>query len=401
MRIAFAVTEFPLLSETFVLNQITGLLDLGHEVEVQAIHRGDSSLLEGRRPDLLRRTRTGRMPWGRLVRLLRAPRALRADDPEHARALRRTLNPLRFGRNALSLRLLYACRPYLNHSYDVIHCHFGPNGNLAAQVKELGLTKAPLVTTFHGYDLREARRRGGRIWPHLKRQGDIFLAISEYSRRCLVELGFDEDRIVDHPVGIDPERFHFRWRNGAEPMSNGRVRILSVGRMVPEKGHLTGIRAIHELRRRRPDLDVKYRIVGGGPLQGRARNLAGRLGLSDVVDLPGPASREQVAAAMEEADIFLLPSFAEILPVVLMEAQATGLPVVSTDVGATGEIVEEGASGYLVPPGKAAALADRLEHLVDHPEMHVRMGGCGREIVKRRFDVRNLNERLLSIYRSL
>lgn len=401
MRIAVVVTEFPLLSETFVLNQITGLLDLGHQVDVHARFRGrmdDPHLLAY---GLDRRTHGQGMPWSYYLRVLRAPRSLLEHTPGERRILIRSLDPFRFGADALSLRLFYASRPFLGRSYDVVHCHFGPNGNQVAQMKQAGIVQAPLVTTFHGYGLRIAGARSTGMYQALRREGDLFLAISSYSRKRLVEIGFEESRIVDHPMGIDPRRFPFRERGPGKAAERRPIRILSVGRLVPEKGHEVAIRAVQRVLQSRGAGRIEYTIAGDGPLRRRLSRLLVRLGLTDSVRLVGPLESDEVARAMFEADIFLHPSRAEVLPVVLMEAQAAGLPVLATDVGAVAEIVEEGITGYLVPPDDPAAMAARLERLMSEPERHPAMGRRARAIVEQRHDIRVLNPRLSRILASV
>lgn len=401
MKIAVVATEFPLLSETFVLNQVTGLLELGYEVDVHARFRGrttDPLLSDGGLED---RIRSWRMPWSYYLRLLRVPRALSRHTARERRTLLRAINALRFGPEGLSLKLFYASRPFLRRSYDVVHCHFGPNGNRVAQMKELGIVRAPLMTTFHGVDLRLAEKKGSGVYRHLQRHGDLFVAISDYSRRRLEEMGFDPSRIVEHQMGIDLDRFPFRGGRPDPPSEDRPARVLSVGRLEPEKGHDVGLRALHRLLRREPGLPIKYVIVGAGRLGPELIRLAKRLGLSEHVRFMGALNREDVVRELGKADVFLLSSRAEVLPMVLMEAQATGLPVIATDVGAVAELVEDGVTGYLVPPDEPSMIADRLRKLLVERGRYPEMARRGREIVEERHDIRMLNRRLAHLLESL
>ena len=102
-----------------------------------------------------------------------------------------------------------------------------------------------------------------------------------------------------------------------------------------------------------------------------------------------------------QSDIFLLPSIEEALPVVLMEAQAIGLPVIATDVGSTSQIVIDGNTGFIVPKKEPAALEDRLLYLMDHPELWDEMGRNGRNVVESRYDINVLNRKLVDIYQEV
>lgn len=402
MQIAVIANAFPVLSETFILNQITGLIDLGHDVSIHAERTSEQPHGNVRHYDLHDRLRAIDMPQNKAVRVWDATNRLRQSTGDDRRFLRRTLNVARYGINAASLKLFYECRAMLGRSYDVLHCQYGPNGNRIAQLREIGLVTAPIVTTFHGYDIRLALKSRRDLYKHLKRHGDCFLAISRYSRGQLEKLGFDGERIIEHPVGIDVARFPPRHdRPRVDPIGDRPVRILTVGRMVWEKAHAVGIRAIHELLRRRPDWNVRFTIIGDGELRGELERLVRELGLEQIVEMPGAMDQPKVRTAMAEADLFLLSSVAEVLPTVLMEAQASGLPVVATKIAAVPEIVEDGQSGLLAEPNDSSALADALEQLILRSSDHAAMGRRGRAIVEERFDIDRLNRRLVEIYEGL
>ena len=143
----------------------------------------------------------------------------------------------------------------------------------------------------------------------------------------------------------------------------------------------------------------KYRIIGDGPALEELKAQTTRLGLRDHVESCGAQPADFMRAALERAHIFLLPSVAEVLPVTLMEAAASGLPMVASDVGSVANIVEDGVSGQLVPPGDTEALADQLEQIMRSPEHWERMGRAGQDRVAQRFDVDVLNDRLIEIFR--
>jgi colanic acid/amylovoran biosynthesis glycosyltransferase len=180
-----------------------------------------------------------------------------------------------------------------------------------------------------------------------------------------------------------------------------RVRILSVARLVEEKGLEFGIRAVRWRLDERPETLLRYEIIGAGPLRKRLEHLIAELGLGEYVHLLGAKSQDEVIQALTASDILLAPSLAEALPVSLMEAHAVGLPVLATRVGSVHQIVLDGISGFLVPPGDPAAMALYLGQLIDHPAERAEMGRRGRAHVENHYDIDRLNDRLVDIYQNL
>ena len=400
LKIAFLAGVFPALSETFILNQITGLIDLGHDVDIFALERGYTAKLHGdiTKYDLLSRThyptRKAGEPLGSLKSLVfHSPGFLRRPS-----SLLKIHSAIKKG--VPGLPFLFHCLPYFsNHYYDIIHCQFGPNGNIGAEMKELGITNAKLVTTFHGYDIRLGLSQGGDIYAPLKEKGDLFLAISRYNRRQLEEMGFDLTKIVDHPVGIDIEKF--KYSASAAPRPGGEMRIISIARLVKEKGLEYAIKAIAILAAKNPGLKIKYEIIGEGSLRDRLQALAAEEGLAETITFAGGMDQDYISSRLAESDIFLLSSVEEALSVALMEALASGLPAVATKVGGVPEVVKDDESGYLVQPGDPEAMAEKLDILVKNPGMRREMGLAGRKSVEEKYDIRKLNERLVELYRSL
>lgn len=398
MNIAFIVDEFPSISQTFVLNQITGLIKRGHEVDIYAhqINAQAQQHPDVRRYRLLERTHRLVCPLNRWTRIVRGAHLGVRQMRSNARAVLGALNVFRYGRGASSLTLLFHTAPFFRH-YDIVHCQFGHNGQLGAALKRLGLQKK-LVVTFHGYDVRAAVESSGALYGELWDEADCLIAISKYNHDHLLRFGGDPEKIVYHPVGIDCRRFGY-----ALPNRNGRksIRLLSVARLVEEKGLEFGIRAVRMLIAEQPQEPIHYDIIGEGVLRQRLQQLIGELGLESRVRLLGAKSQDDVIRELSQADILLAPSIAEALPVSLMEAHAVGLPIVATQVGSVDQIVEEGRSGFLVPPGDVEALCRRLADLVQHPQRRAEMGRWGRRHIEQHYDIDRLNDRLVTIYEEL
>ena len=195
--------------------------------------------------------------------------------------------------------------------------------------------------------------------------------------------------------GVDATLFRPAERGAERPPE-----ILTVGRVVPVKGQRLLVEAVAELARR--GVEARLTIVGDGPQLPELRSLAEGLGVTGRVSFEGTVGQEEIRAYYERADVFALPSFAEGLPVVLMEAMAMELPVVASRITGVPELVDEGVSGLLVTPGRGDDLALALERLITAtPEERRAMGRAGRAKVLAEFDVEHTAEQLKEVFAEL
>lgn len=401
LNIVFLLKAFPRLSETFITNQITGLLDQQHNVTICArVKTHEEQVHEDvGRYRLMDRAYFYGVPSGWFRRGARALFLIAVNIHRNPFMMLKALNVFKYGHKALSLQLLYLVIPFLGNDVHIIHCHYGTEGLVGTFLKKLGV-RAKLVTMFHGFDIRLGLKQGGEVYRPLFSHGDRLLAISNYSRTHLVSFGAPPGAIVTHPVGVDVHSFRYRWATAIDRRPEPVI-LITVARLVEEKGLHYGIKAVSTLLKLNGGLEVKYRIIGDGPLEKPLRNLIKQLDLTGVVELAGCKLHRQVMESLEAAHIFLLPSIAEALPVSLMEAQATGLPVVASDVGGIPEIVRDGESGFLVPAHAPEAIADKLAYLMEVPERWPAMGRQGRKRIEDKFDIEILNKRLAELYRDI
>lgn len=404
MRIAFIVTEFPTLSETFILNQIAGLLDRGHQVDIYAKKLRKEPKIHPivTQYQLLQCTYYfPSIPHHPLLQALKGMKLFLTHFWINPLLLLRLVNVFTYGSQALSFYLVYKAIPFLGKPpYDIIHCHFGPNGIYAKNLRKMGILQGKLVTTFHGYDISlNLHKYGDWVYNSLFEAGDLFLPISYCWQKRLIELGCDPQKIKVLRMGIDCRLFQFTPRG---MNSTKTADILTIGRFVEKKGIEYGIRAVALLIR--SGYCVKYKIIGDGPLRNHLQKLSEELQVSQHVLFLGWQQQEEVAIELAAADIFLAPSLTsqegdqEGIPVVLMEAMAMGLPVVSTLHSGIPELVQDGLSGFLVPERDVDALASKLRYLLDHPERWSQMGQVGREFVEKYYNARDLQEQLEALY---
>ena len=179
--------------------------------------------------------------------------------------------------------------------------------------------------------------------------------------------------------GVDPSEFR--------PVTHNRAgrHLLYVGRLAAAKGLPVLFDSLMTLKDRHPD--ILLTVVGDGSdrpqLEARAKDLE----ICEQVRFVGYKSRVEVRQYLQESDMLVLPSFAEGVPVVLMEAMAAGLPVVTTRIAGIGELVDDGESGFLVPPGDAIAMGDRISMLLEDNQLRSRMGAKGRVKVAEEFNI--------------
>ena len=404
MRIAFIMTFFPALSETFILNQITGLIERGHEVDIYA----DDSRKELKiHPDvekysLINRTYYSKIPGNNFLRLLKGIKLLLANFHKSPLILLRSLNFFKYGKSAISLRLLYMAILIQHHkqSYEMIHCHLGYNGLIGVMLRDIGAIQGKVITTFHGTDVTTyVKNQGEQAYDLLFQLGNIFSPISELWKRRLIELGC-KDNIIVHRMGIDCNKFSFTAR---KLRSNGVVEIVTIARLAEKKGVEYAIRAVAKLPKNKTNFN--YTIVGDGPLKESLQQLIKELDVDNVVTLVGWKQQQEVIEIINNSDIMLAPSVTsqdgdrEGIPVAFMEAMAMGLPIISTEHSGIPELIENGVSGFLVPERDVDALAEKLNYLVEHPEVWHKMGAAGRVFVEKHYDIDKLNDKLVEIYR--
>ena len=273
----------------------------------------------------------------------------------------------------------------------LVHAHYGPNGLWALPIASN--LKIPLIVTFHAtlgfrYYLANKQR--------LKKSRALFLTVSEFVRRKLLEQGFPRDRVLVHYTGVDTKRF--------QPASTeASPAILFVGRLEESKGAQFLIRAAAEVQRELPAAELV--LIGDGSLRAGLERLA-KESLRRYRFL-GLRTSEEVAEWMNRASVVCVPSIKrrsgeeEGFGMVCAEAQAVAKPVVAFDSGAISEIVSHGRTGFLAPERDWKTLAEYLVTVLQSAELRKRFGLAGRERVVRQFDLEQRTRILEGIYASV
>lgn len=337
-------------------------------------------------------------PWGDLAEEVAASGVPVFRVP----ALWREVNP------ALDVAALWQLMRIIGKDrYDLVHCHRSKAGFLGRLAARLCGVRA-VAYTPHGNVLEGYFGRAG-TWLFARLEGaaaPLADRIVSLTRREIAQyleegIGRPEQHTFIHN-GIDLDAFARGGRDRAAVRREMGVPpdaflILSVGRIVPVKGHVHLIGALPEVLRRFPDAAVL--IVGGGPLRRDLEARARSLGVADRVLLPG--HREDVAGVLEAADLFALPSLNEGLGLALVEAMAMGLATVASGVGGVPEVVVDGETGLLTPPRDAGALAKAILRLMEDEGLRRRMGEAGRERVCTHFSIERTVRETERLYEEL
>jgi glycosyltransferase involved in cell wall biosynthesis len=388
LRLGYLVSRYPALSHAFLAREVRALRGLGVEVETISIRRprgddlsGEEDRIEAARTLAVLPPRPLALAAAHLTALGRHPlrylRALAAAVGGTAPGPRARLwGFFHFAESALVWR---HCR-----RLGIRHLHATQFADAAADVAMLAARLEPgwsWSMTVHGPgEFYEARRY--RLAEKV-RSARFTTAVSEFTRSQLLALaGVDcGPRIHVVRMGVDLERL----RPARRPQRNAaEVRVLCVARLVEHKGQAILLRALARLRD--DGLPLRATIAGEGPERERLQRLAAELGLEGLVELVGAVSQEELAGLYREADIFCLPTLSEAVGVVNMEAMATGLPVVSSNLMGVPELIGDGRTGILVTPGRDGELAEALRRLAEDPSLRQRLGEAGRSKVAERFD---------------
>ncbi|CCQ10309.1 Colanic acid biosynthesis glycosyl transferase WcaL [Pseudoalteromonas luteoviolacea B = ATCC 29581] len=400
IRLAIFADSFPSRSETFVINQVMALIDLGVDVTILSVYRGDMNLLEQRhlKPyQLATRTRyllEESPKSGALHKLIkRAKQALFAPAPF---TLLNTAKRLALPLARLKLLACASALKQQNTRFDWIVCHFGHNGVFAQQLRQLGLLQGNIATIFHGADISAVTPSDaiGKAYRAMLASTELALPISELWAQQVRQLGALEHNIVVQRMGVELKRFEYAFLpHGREPL-----KVFCAARFSEKKGLLDAIDAIALAAEQ---VDIHFELGGFGELDTQIKARIEAHQLSNYITLLGPLSSEQVQQKLSQAHVYLLPSITasngdrEGVPVALMEAMASGCVVVSTLHSGIPELIEHNHSGLLAPEKAPQVLAEYLIALAGDDALRLRLATHAREKVTWFSDIDTLNSQLL------
>jgi colanic acid/amylovoran biosynthesis glycosyltransferase len=384
MRIAYLTGEYLRPTHTFIQREVETLRSLGVEVHTFSVRPTNPAELVSPEQKAEQIKTFNLLPI-RPFAILKAHALLLFSTPSRYRqALKLAWRSQSPGFKALLYQVVYfieagvLAQELRSRRIDHLHNHFADS---SCTVSMLAATLAGIRFSFtlHGpYIFFEPYR-----WKlNLKIQQALFvICISHYCRSQAMLFSDPAEWNKLHIVhcGINLDRY--------QPVTHqsGQKRLLYIGRLSAAKGVPILLQAVAAVALQHPNLQLT--IVGDGPDRQSLELQASQLGISDHLNFVGYQSQEAVCQYLQNCDIFMLPSFAEGLPVVLMEAMATGIPVIATAIAAISELVEDGINGYLVPPGAVEPLAQRLDQLISDSQLRQTLGQAGRTKVEQAFNL--------------
>ncbi len=400
LRIAYLISRYPALSHTFILREILELRNLGIEIETASVNSPDRPLDELGTEERAEALRTFVLKQQSLTKLIEAFLLTALVRPLGLmRGLWLALRLSGFHPKMMLKRVFYLLEAIVvghwmrSRALSHLHVHFAtPASTVALIAKEIFAINFSM--TVHGpdefYEVSEY---------HLaeKIEAATFICtIGHFCRSQLMKLSDPSHwkKMDVSPLGVDPETF----RRTKDRALFSNVEILCVGRLVPAKGQAILIEAAALLKK--SGLPVKVTFAGDGPDKARLQAAAYCFGIESDCRFLGGVNPEKIRDLYEAADLFVLPSFAEGIPVVLMEAMSMEVPCITTRINGIPELIESGAQGLLVAPSDVNGLAEAIETLWNGPDFRKELALAGRRKVESAFNLKPNVARLGAIFES-
>lgn len=352
MKILMVVGSFPVIHDICVLNQITGLIDRGHDVHIFAFSKGDCVNVQ--------------------------------EDVITYDLINKTI---------------FKKLPANLNGYDIVLFQFG---HRVFDIKKKHKFKGKVAVCFRGYDITVFLNNNPHAYDLYFDCCDLFMPVCEAFKKILEQIGCPSHKIIVQHSAIDCSKFVFKKR---ELPQNGVVNIVSAGRFIEKKGFAYVLRAVAELITKYPL--IHYTLIGDGILKQEYENLIKELGIDQKVTLCGWQAHEKYIDLLDQAHIFILPSVTaqnydqEGIPNVLKEAMAMGLVVVATDHSGNIELIEDGVSGLLVPERDCNAISQAVEYFLTHPNTWSSMQEAAVDKIRREFDKEKENDKLEALFYDL
>lgn len=400
LKVAYIMSRFPKLTETFILYEMIAMQKAGVQVETYPLLRERAEVVH---PDAVPFVEAAHFQPFISLPILRANLSFLLRQPRSYLGalwtlIRANWGSFRFLMGAIGIfpkSVLFASQMKAE-KIDHVHAHFASHPAAAAFIIH-HLAGIPYSFTAHGSDLHRDR--------HMLREkvaeAAFVAAISNYNKELIVSecQGQYRDKVLVVHCGVDTEVF--QDRSGKAIQDNGRhpFTILCVGTLHEVKGQAYLIEACADLHKK--GIDFACHFVGDGPDRASLTGLAEQAGILAKVHFHGQQKRERIAQLLQEADVLVAPSVPtrdgrrEGIPVVLIEAMSSGVPVIASDLSGIPELVVDGQTGLLTPPGDVAALTRALERYHQDSALRQRLGRSGRNKVSEEFDLYKNAARLI------
>lgn len=385
-RLGYLVSTYPAISHTFILREIQHLRRDGWQIVSASVNQPDRPLaqMESYERQEAETTYGIKADGGRGA--LKA--VLWAVSGYGLCSVKMLASALRLGGVAkpwkglaYGVEALMVARWMEQQGLRHLHVHFG-NAGATVGLLTKRLNQCHLSLTIHGPD--EFDDVPGQHLALKMKEADAVICISQFARSQLMRIS-DSDHWHKMQVcrlGVDPAQFPYRSRVASEV-----VQMLCVGRLTPAKCQVLLVQACAQLRD--AGLSFHLKMVGAGPDRARIEREVALYGLQNHITMTGALNQQEVKNAFAQADVFVLPSLAEGIPVVLMEAMCSGVPCVTTPVNGIPELIQHGVSGLLATPGDVASLTAQLQLILSSSNLRESLAKAARHKVTTDFDLAN------------
>ena len=400
LKVAYIMSRFPKLTETFILYEMIAMQRAGVQVEIYPLLREKAEVVH---PDAVPFVEAAHFqPFislpilrANLYYLLRKPgiylRTLWA-------LLRANWGSFRFLTGAMGIfpKSVFFAHQMKAGNVDHVHAHFASHPAAAGFIIH-HLAGIPYSFTAHGSDLHRDR--------HMLREkvaeAAFVVAISNYNKELIISecQGKYRDKVIVIHCGVDRNVFQYPLREMLTETGRNPMRILCIGSLHEVKGQAYLIEACAKLAKK--NIDFVCHFVGDGPDRKSLTDLARQLGISERVYFHGQQKRDRIAQLLQEADVLVAPSVPtsdgrrEGIPVVLIEAMSSGVPVIASELSGIPELVLNERTGLLTPPRDVVAIANALERYYLNPALRRQLGEAGRKMVTEEFDLYKNAARLI------
>ena len=400
-RVGYLLSRYPAISHTFFLKEVLGLRQRGLNIEVVSINHPDRPHQDLPPVEAAEADSTYYVkPTGIAAVVSQVARIVIANPAVVWRGLRAALRLGDFDLLRRAYALFYLAEALLvgdwmrRRALTHLHVHFGGAvatvGMLTSQAWQI-----PWSVTLHGPDEffdQEAFYLRRKI-----ESASFVICISDFCRSQVLRIApnLDDSRLEVVRLGVDCASLQPSAANPVETAS-GPLRLACTGRMVAAKGHRIFLEALAVLTRE--EIEVSCTLIGDGPERKALEALSIRLGIANQVYFLGAMAHQPTLDEVAKAEVFVLASFAEGLPVALMEAMALGVPCISTTIAAIPELIQDGQNGLLVPPANSRALAATLRRLATQPELRLELGQKARQTAVKSYNLETNLDLLASIW---
>ncbi len=387
-RLAYLTSEYPAVSHTFIRREIQALRQFGIVVATFSIRRPPSGDPRSNEDESELGSTVYLLPPKPVAYLMAHVVAAATRPLAYGRALLKAITVRPPGLRSFVWHLFYFAeavylwRRLRRMEVSHLHVHFAMACATVAMLASY-LGDLTYSMTVHGPTVFYDRNR--YLLREKVHSASGVVCISDFCRSQVMALSRPRDwaKLSVVHCGVDPSVYVPQPRS--RPERSDSVRLLNVARLSPVKAHAILLNAIAQLKQE--GCNVECTIVGDGPERAHLESLCSTLELQDRVTFAGSVDQDAIQRFYDRADIFVLPSFAEGVPVVLMEAMAKELPVITCRIMGIPELVDHGINGLLLSPGRCEHLAEAIAQLANDVEMRTAMGRNGRQKILREFDV--------------